>query len=91
MEEKTGTRFGGFGDLIAKASTSRIVSRDGWTPSYRTRSVDESRRRTEHLTCEAMTADNQLQGQYWQRISGPRLMRRGSEGCWMYRGTVTRD
>lgn len=29
IDEKTGTRFGGLGDLIAAASTSRTVSRDG--------------------------------------------------------------
>ena len=34
MEEKTGTRLGGFGELAAAANTSRTVSRDGWTPSY---------------------------------------------------------
>jgi hypothetical protein len=29
MEEKTGTRLGGLGDLAAAASTSRTTSRDG--------------------------------------------------------------
>jgi hypothetical protein len=29
IEEKTGTRFGGFGDLTAAANTSRTVSSDG--------------------------------------------------------------
>lgn len=31
--ENTGTRFGGLGDLAVAASTSRTVSRDGWTGS----------------------------------------------------------
>jgi hypothetical protein len=35
IEEKTGTRFGGFGDLTAAANTSRMVSSDGWTTNYR--------------------------------------------------------
>jgi len=29
IEEKTGTRFGGLGDLTAAANTSRMVSSDG--------------------------------------------------------------
>lgn len=29
-----GTRFGGLGEFTAAASTSRTVSRDGWTPSW---------------------------------------------------------
>jgi hypothetical protein len=33
IEENTGTRFGGLGDLIAAANTSRTVSSDGWMPS----------------------------------------------------------
>jgi hypothetical protein len=39
MEEKTGTRFGGFGDVTEAASTSRIVSSDGWTTICRMLSV----------------------------------------------------
>lgn len=35
MDENTGTRFGGFGDFAAVASTSRMVSMDGCTPSCR--------------------------------------------------------
>jgi hypothetical protein len=35
IEENTGTRFGGFGDLIAAANTSRIVSSDGCTTNYK--------------------------------------------------------
>jgi hypothetical protein len=43
MEEKTGTRFGGLGDVTAAASTSRMVSSDGWTTNCRpTRSVPAS-------------------------------------------------
>jgi hypothetical protein len=34
IEEKTGTRFGGLGDVAAAARTSRMVSSDGWTTSY---------------------------------------------------------
>jgi len=33
IDENTGTRFGGFGDAIAAANTSRTVSSDGCTPS----------------------------------------------------------
>lgn len=33
MEEKTGTRLGGFGESTAAANTSRTVSSDGWTAS----------------------------------------------------------
>jgi hypothetical protein len=29
IEEKTGTRLGGFGELTAAANTSRTVSREG--------------------------------------------------------------
>jgi hypothetical protein len=40
IEEKTGTRFGGLGDVAAAARTSRTVSSDGWTTScVGTRSV----------------------------------------------------
>jgi hypothetical protein len=40
IEEKTGTRFGGLGDVAAAARTSRTVSSDGWTTSCAgTRSV----------------------------------------------------
>jgi hypothetical protein len=35
IDENTGTRFGGFGDWIAAAKTSRIVSSDGWTTIYK--------------------------------------------------------
>lgn len=34
IDEKTGTRFGGFGELTAAARTSCITSSDGWTASY---------------------------------------------------------
>lgn len=34
MEEKTGTRLGGLGELTAAASTSRTVSSGGCTPSW---------------------------------------------------------
>jgi hypothetical protein len=44
IEENTGTRFGGFGDLIAAANTSRIVSSDGCTTNYKTR--NESHRQS---------------------------------------------
>jgi hypothetical protein len=33
IDENTGTRFGGFGELTAAAKTSRMVSSDGWTTS----------------------------------------------------------
>lgn len=33
MDEKTGTRLGGLGELTAAARTSRTVSSDGWTTS----------------------------------------------------------
>lgn len=32
-DENIGTRFGGFGDITAAASTSRTVSREGWIPN----------------------------------------------------------
>jgi hypothetical protein len=35
MDEKTGTRLGGLGELTAAAKTSRTVSSDGWTTSCR--------------------------------------------------------
>jgi hypothetical protein len=39
MDEKTGTRFGGFGNVLAAANTSRIVSSDGWTTICRMLSI----------------------------------------------------
>lgn len=33
MDENTGTRFGGFGEVIAAARTSRTVSKLGWMTS----------------------------------------------------------
>ena len=35
MDENTGTRLGGLGELMAAASTSRTVSSDGWTANWR--------------------------------------------------------
>jgi len=34
IDDNIGTRFGGLGEFTAAASTSRTVSRDGWTPNW---------------------------------------------------------
>jgi hypothetical protein len=34
MDENMGTKLGGLGEVTAVASTSRTVSRDGWTPNW---------------------------------------------------------